>query len=278
MDDVNMTKDMAPILSSKPVILLGRGGGGTRLLSEMVQSLGFFFGNDISESQDSVEWVELIYQLVRDTYPLDGQPRLDKFGRNVALLRQNALAILHKGGVLPSGDWGWKLPETTLVAEHVVSAFPHARFVQLARHPVTACCRRTHMTSRLASPIGKESLKAAYTHIKRPLELLETDQAHIWNAASWAHQADVVKAAVSGPASSRHICVRFEDICADPHTVAKRICAFLEVPVDRIAGLPTVDPDRLSAQTWDDKAAAEVWDICHVQAAQLGYSNPDQIS
>ena len=46
-----------------PVVLLGRGGSGTRVLSQIAQQMGIFLGNDINVSGDSVEWVGPIYDL-----------------------------------------------------------------------------------------------------------------------------------------------------------------------------------------------------------------------
>jgi hypothetical protein len=52
-----------PIARSEPVILLGRGGSGTRLLAQLALSTGMFVGNKLNTSHDSVEWVETVYDL-----------------------------------------------------------------------------------------------------------------------------------------------------------------------------------------------------------------------
>ena len=48
---------------SRPVVAIGRGGSGTRLLSLALQEHGIFLGNQLNESHDSTEWVDLIYKL-----------------------------------------------------------------------------------------------------------------------------------------------------------------------------------------------------------------------
>jgi hypothetical protein len=45
-------------------IFTGRGGSGTRLLSELAAAAGTFIGNDVNKMGDSVEWVDLIYRMV----------------------------------------------------------------------------------------------------------------------------------------------------------------------------------------------------------------------
>jgi len=62
-----------PLAGREPVILLGRGGSGTRLLSQLALSNGVFLGNALNASFDSVEWVETLYDLVR--HPLSSALR-----------------------------------------------------------------------------------------------------------------------------------------------------------------------------------------------------------
>ena len=47
----------------RPVILLGRGGSGTRMLSELALGLGVFLGGALNETGDSLEWVESLREL-----------------------------------------------------------------------------------------------------------------------------------------------------------------------------------------------------------------------
>ncbi len=53
----------AGLEASAPVILLGRGGSGTRLLSGMALLNGVFLGSTLNASQDLVEWLEVRYPL-----------------------------------------------------------------------------------------------------------------------------------------------------------------------------------------------------------------------
>ena len=47
-----------------PIVATGRGGSGTRLLSTVLQKLGCHLGNELNESGDSMEWAEVIYDIV----------------------------------------------------------------------------------------------------------------------------------------------------------------------------------------------------------------------
>ena len=46
-----------------PVILTGRGGSGTRMLSSLASTSNVFIGNQLNASGDSIEWAELLYDM-----------------------------------------------------------------------------------------------------------------------------------------------------------------------------------------------------------------------
>src|SRR5205085_9525705 len=112
---------------SSPVILLGRGGSGTRLLSEMARELGVFLGTELNVSGDSLEWTDTVYKLAIEATVtgIESGSRDDLEWRET--LRSLAARVLERGHVDPSQPWGWKLPETTLAIEVVLRAFPGAR-------------------------------------------------------------------------------------------------------------------------------------------------------
>ena len=60
-------KQISEILDS-PVILLGKGGGGSRLLSLLASDCGVFLGNDVNISGDCMDMVIAIYQSVIEKY------------------------------------------------------------------------------------------------------------------------------------------------------------------------------------------------------------------
>ena len=49
------------------LLFVGRGGSGTRLLSQLAVDAGIFVGNKVNKSGDSLEWVDLIYKMVVET-------------------------------------------------------------------------------------------------------------------------------------------------------------------------------------------------------------------
>ncbi len=277
------------IAKSQPVILIGRGGGGTRLLSEMAKYLDVFLGNDLNVSFDSVEWVEKIYALAIEkiTTDFDVSSQRDNYWRDE--IRSHAMSILKEGGRKPSDMWGWKLPETTLIVPQIIEYFPQGRFVHLVRHPVTSCCRRTHMTSRLDNPIGAVALPAAYDYIGRSQKKMGTDPIHIHNAASWVYQVDIALSALETISDTNRNClIKFENLCDDPAVTLEELKCFLGLKralfeqLKYFVGLNnafasthiSIDKERLKREVNDPEQAAQVWGICGDIAKRLDYKWP----
>ena len=251
---------------SQPVFATGRGGSGTRLLSMLLQEHGLFLGNRLNESEDSIEWVKVLFEVAVRKLTDDASSCSH---RQEALSRCGE-SILTKGQWKEGQLWGWKLPETMLVLPEVVQAFPGARFLHLVRHPVDTCLRRTHVTSRPNNPVGAATLQAAYSWLgwsRNPGD----DDDYMRNTASWVYQVHHAVKFGRGLGSNRYLELRFEDICADAQTVSDTIAEFLDIPVTISAVGSRIDGKRCRSWTKGDRRALEVWSICEETGTTLGY-------
>src|SRR5690348_2568875 len=73
------------------VLFTGRGGSGTRLLSQLAEELGIFIGNKVNRSGDSVEWVEPVYRMAIESAT---SIELPSGSRYRTTLREKAAQIL----------------------------------------------------------------------------------------------------------------------------------------------------------------------------------------
>jgi hypothetical protein len=260
-----------PLAQSRPVILLGRGGSGTRLLAQLALSLGTFLGNELNASHDSVEWVETLYDLAIENLTADvpsGSTR-DRYWHN--RLRRRASEILASGRCDPASLWGWKLPETMLILPQALRAFPRARVVHLVRHPVTSALRRTHVTSRLDNPVGRAVLPAAYRACGLDPDNIERDEPYIHNAVTWAYQVGgVLDTLRSMSVTEGWLQFRYEDICINSAEAQKRLTAFLGTAAP-MTGPPEIDVSRTGDLRADDGKTERIWSICGGLAFELGY-------
>ena len=250
-----------------PVLLTGRGGSGTRLLSQIAAEAGIFIGR-LNKTGDSIDWVKLIYRM---SVEVGAQPELPSGSRYREDIRARATQFLDQDAARDAPRWGLKLPETMLVLPMLIDAFPRAKVVHLIRHPISSSLRRTHMTSRLNNPIGAVALPAAYRYANRDLSRIATDDPYLHNAYSWNFQVTRVAHYAREALGERYLEVAYEDLCTEPSRVVATVRSFLGCGPDaRDTSIPV---DRSRTGGWDpgDPRADSIWKLCGSTAALLGY-------
>ena len=249
-----------------PVIVTGRGGSGTRLISNMVGDCGVFRGKQLNISEDSMEWVVPIYEIAIAQQLEQGESTAERS----SFLQSVADRILSESSVSAERLWGFKLPESMLIMPHLLAAFPNAKVIHLVRHPVTSSLRRTHLTSRPDNPIGRAVCAAAYRQSGRDRVNIDRDPDWMRNAITWNYQVGPVASLGRTLSPDRYLELKFEDLCADPHKTAAQVRHFLGSPTDEVS---TVKIGKLRSRSWrrilPHKQA--VWDMCEPTARMLGY-------
>lgn len=249
----------------QPVLLLGTGGGGTRVLAEAAARSGVVLGTRVNESFDSVEWAPLVYDLVLEAGPIEALPR---GGHARQAIAQTAEAIYARWA-RPQARWGLKLPELMLVLPLFLDAFPAAQVVLLTRHPLGAALRRTHLTTQPEHPIGRLVLTAAYRDAGLDPARARRDPVHRRNALAWRFQVGRVwrELAPLFPAG-RALHLRLEDFAGEPASTAASLASFLGTLPPR--ELVAVEAERIAHDSRDSRAR-EVRELCGALAAELGY-------
>jgi len=256
------------------VIFTGRGGSGTRLLSQLADAAGIFIGNHRNKSDDSIEWVDLIYDIAVEA---GGGHELPAGNAYRSEIRAVAAAILRRAGPRSSPLWGLKLPEAMLVLPLLIDAFPRAKVVHLTRHPVSSSLRRTHMTSRLSNPVGAVALPAAYRYSRRDPALIAGDEPYLHNACSWNFQVSrVVAYGRDTLGADRYLEIAYEDMVAESSRVAATVRSFLGCAPEEREMTIQVDVTRSSDWNVSDPRVDMIWRLCGETAALLGYARqPD---
>lgn len=249
-----------------PLILLGCGGGGTRLLTKLVDCEQVFLGNVLNRTGDSLEWKEIGHEFAARALE---EPRAP----DAALrLRAHADAVLNArpGGL--ETVWGWKLPETMLFLPWALEAFPAARVVLLMRHPVSVALSRRHITAAPDHWVGGPVLRAAYGALGGSLRTARAAPQYERSAISWAFQMERALGALAEPARAGRVHgLYYEAVCADPEAAMEAI--------DRFAGLapaprpaPAIDSARLRRFDPADPVARSIWNLAGGTASKIGYA------
>src|SRR5262245_25921321 len=123
----------AMLAQFRPVILLGRGHSGTRLLawacSKLGLQLGFGEGRATGDAEDE-QFRKAIKALALTNV---GITRLEQIREDELSRFQHAVAGYYARLGQPQGGWGWKFPETYLITPYITRTFPHARYVHMVR-------------------------------------------------------------------------------------------------------------------------------------------------
>lgn len=249
-----------------PVICTGRGGSGTRLLSLLIQEIGVFLGNDFNESEDSLEWVDLIYSLSLKVLTNQALKHLQD---EKTKFQNNAEEVL---GSQSLSNWGWKLPESILIIPQLHEIFPEAKFIHLTRHPVGCCLRRSHVTSRMSNPIGKAVLENAYSRYGRDIAHLDSDETWLRNAYSYKYQLEnIVDYSRRHLNENNFLEIKFEDLVEIPRKISGQIAEFLDIDLVEDKLLKNIESNRIGEWSTDDKKARQIWSLCKDVAVEMKY-------
>lgn len=215
-----------------PILLIGRGGGGTRLLSVVAQDCGLFIGNTVIPSGDCLDMVPAIYRSLLRRWKFSDPWSLSAIKDD---LLSAAAAMLSEAGW--PARWGFKLPESALLLPDLMDAFPKARVVHFSRDPLATILRRSHMTARLDNEIGRATIPAAYDHIGRDRANILTDETLVHMAITTRHQIDLIAAAKENLVADRYLHLTFEETIRRPQDTLDAFARFtgLSVQTKRIA-------------------------------------------
>lgn len=253
----------------RPLILLAKGGGGSRLLSILAGDCGVFLGHT-NVSGDSLDMVPAVYAGLLRLYDCPAAWQRD---RVVDGLRQGAAAML-RSRAAGGRPWGFKVPESLLVVPQLDAAFPGARFLFLARHPVSTCLRRVHMTAQPDNPIGRVSLAAAYRSAGLTPEAALAEPGELRSARVTLHQVGSAIAWLRARVPQERLMeIRFEDVVTRPAEARAAVARWLGFDVVSRRLERDVNADRASRRSavpMDTRARVE--QVLAPLTAALGFA------
>ena len=251
-----------------PVILLGRGGGGTRLLGCVGQDAGIFLGNALNESMDSEEMVLPLYVGIVEKYQSFTDWQKQQIVPRIRCAAANMIRNLDVDGV-----WGFKLPESILLLPELKEAFPNARYIYMVRDPLKTCLRRTHMTARLDNHIGRITLPLAYDWAGRNRASILQDAPEKHMAYTTLHQMSVAEEFLENFDVQRKYVLHFESLLENPDEAIDGVCDWLGVAPLGSSAKESVDLSRTNAESLLEKPSfvIEIETILHHLRVRLGY-------
>jgi len=208
-----------------PVILMGRGKSGTRLMAWACSHLGLSLG-----TTPRLPAGDLDHQGFREVCKRLARRNLDV--AEPEQVRPRELALFQKAAYEacrwlrfndPQGvGWGWKWPETYLLMPYVFRTFPQARYVHMVRDGRDVAFKR-HSTDDPERPLGRMLID----HLG-----VAGQPRDIQAAASWEFQVRryLSFADAHVPAAQRFE-MTYEQFCSKPEETMEQLARFLGIPM-----------------------------------------------
>ncbi len=207
--------------SSKLIIIIGRGHGGTRLISECLEKSGVYMGKT-NKSGDHVPARSLykasyiagsrVKQIDQYEWDFGGLVQTKPDDLYISYINRYTKTILSNRAQVK----GWKLPETILSYPWVTQLFPDAYYIHWTRDPRDALTG-DHITDCLSY----WNIPSKYTTV--------SDNSKI---ESWIYQRRIVDAT---PKPKNYIHIQYEDFVCSQKKTLKKLEKFLGIkliPVD----------------------------------------------
>jgi hypothetical protein len=268
------------------VAIGGLGGSGTRLGAALLQHLGLYIGTDLNDALDNL-WYTLLFKRrpmlmeppdalrrlielffarmsgVVDVAPRDRQ-RLDAFARDGRpqhpedWLAHRVETILDGAGSEQTGRrWGWKEPNTHVLAPLFLQTYPDLKYIHFERDPFYMASSSNKNQLELWGPIL----------LGRDVTMTPRDALTYWCAV---HRR-VMDMMERWP--ERTLLVSYDAFCALPLQQGSRVAEFLGVPMTQDAIASAVAMVDLAKSKPRQSVATASFDPRDLQyLSELGYA------
>jgi hypothetical protein len=213
-------KEQAEFLAAlEPVMLMGRGHSGTRVLSFACMHLGIQLGTSAATGDADDRTFTRSIKKIAIRNLAQGAP--ESIQEKDLVRFQNAVYRYYTQIDSPAGLWGWKFPETYLIGDCIARTFPRARYIHLVRDGRDLAFKQ-HLTDDPKRKLGKNLL----SHIGA-MDLPH----HLQAGLSWAFQVDRFDEFRKKLNPAQILDMRFEDMCREPMAAMQNVCSFLKIPM-----------------------------------------------
>jgi hypothetical protein len=207
-----------------PVIVGGTGGSGTRVVATLLTRAGVYMGRRLNNSMDSMDFESFFTDHIPDVLGNLKQVdyRLDQLPQEMIKTKLEGLHAIMKEfrAQCPENAraWGFKNPRSIYLVPFFKQLYPNMAFVHVVRDGRDmAFSTNQNQLLRLYGPLYGHELPADW----------QAASATMWQKVNIERTRWALRYM-----PGRYFVLRFEDLCAQPETEARRLLNFLGLSMD----------------------------------------------
>ena len=206
----------------QPVVVMARGHSGTRVLAQVLNLLNVQMWSDQQRQSGDTDrrLSRTIKEIVKKDTFITAEEQYQSSSRNMF---EKAVYNYYQRLGHPRSDWGWKFPETYLIAPLVYTIFPRAKFIHFVRDGRDIAFKN-HLTDDPARKVGRKILKRLNA-MNKPN--------HIQTALSWKFQVESFNHFKQKLSREQLLELTFENLCIRPQASVGELCDFLNTPLTK---------------------------------------------
>jgi hypothetical protein len=214
-----------PSPTTAPLVVGATGGSGTRVIARIAQRTGYFFGTNLNQPQDALEFLPLHDQWInRYARAQDGVllPPADAelLEKDFSEVLARHLSEAPEQRTAPEFRWGWKAPRSIYLLPLFHARFPGMKYIHVIRDG------RDMAFSKNQNQLRKNG-KSVLNWRERLFNSRPIRSIMLWDRVN-------LKAAAfcESTLKGNYLLIRFEDLCRKPVETTERILRFMEVSAD----------------------------------------------
>ena len=203
----------------RPIIIMARGHSGTRVLAWILNHLNVKMWSDQNRaSGDTDSKLNKKIKFIAKRNPFITETC--KYKNYLRIILEDAIYNYYNRLGKPSGNWGWKFPETYLMAPLISDIFPQARFIHMVRDGRDLAFKE-HLTDDPHRKVGRKILNR--------LNALDKSH-HIQAALSWKYQINSFNDFKHEKLNKAQVFeLKFEDLIKRPLAKTRELCDFCKL-------------------------------------------------
>ncbi|PGB03769.1 sulfotransferase [Bacillus toyonensis] len=112
-----------------PIVIGGVGGSGTRVIAEILKTMGYYLGDSDNYTNDNLDFFHLFGD--PDWFKQNYKNNKDNIGRRLKIFENHMLMSFEQNKYI---GWGWKNPSSHIYIEFLYQYFTKIKYIHVIRH------------------------------------------------------------------------------------------------------------------------------------------------